>query len=362
MKKINVCIFGVGNCASSLYQGIHYYSKNKTDGLMHKSIGGYNPDDIKVVCAFDVDKRKVGKSFKNAINSLPNCTPIYYSDVEEGPIVLMNHVDDGVTNIMNNYSDDERFLVSDEKPVNIVDILKEKSVDIVINYLPVGSQKATERIAQACIDAKISFLNCIPVFIASNPVWENKFINAGIPLIGDDMKSQFGASILSQMLEELAFNRGVKVKCHIQRNVGGNTDFLNMVDKSRVNFKKISKENVIRSQRDIRNIKDNVFIHAGPSEYISYYKDNKIANLHLEMEGFMGAPITLDARLSVIDSPNSAGIVIDAIRYLQVAKEMGIKGALRGPSAATQKTPPEQLKLEDALKACKAISERENEF
>ena len=187
-----------------------------------------------------------------------------------------------------------------------------------------------------------------------------KFIDRGIPIIGDDMKSQFGASILSQMLQELAFERGHKVKCHIQRNIGGNTDFLNMTNQDRLVQKKISKENVIRSQNDIRDIpQDDTFYHAGPSEYIGYYGDNKVANIHMEMEGFMGAPVTLDAQLSVIDSPNSAGVVTDAIRYLKVAREMGIRGSLRGPSAFTQKTPPQQLSFKDAIFECDALANRE---
>jgi myo-inositol-1-phosphate synthase len=202
-------------------------------------------------------------------------------------------------------------------------------------------------------------LNCIPVFIASNHTWEKRFREKGIPLIGDDMKSQFGASILSQMLQELALSRGHKVKCHIQRNIGGNSDFLNMSNPERVVSKKISKENVIRSQNTIRGIsEDDSFYHAGPSEYIRYHKDNKIANIHLELEGFMGSPVTLDAQLSVIDSPNSAGVVIDALRYLKVARELGIAGSLKGPSAFTQKSPPENLSYSDAIKECDALADR----
>lgn len=359
---INVAIVGAGNCASSLYQGLHYYETNvaNSEGLMRNDIGGYTVKDVNVVAAFDVDRRKVGVCFRDAILSKPNCTPIYYKDkMREGPIVMMGTVLDGVASIMENYPEDEAFRVSDEAPVNIVQVLRDCKVDILINYLPVGSQKATEFYANACIEAQVAFLNCIPVFIASDPIWEQKFIQAGLPLVGDDMKSQFGASILSQMLQELAFSRGHHVKCHIQRNVGGNTDFLNMTDQTRVVSKKKSKENVIRSQHEIHGVDSSAsFLHAGPSEYINYYQDNKIANIHVEMSGFMGAPVVLDAQLSVIDSPNSAGVVIDAIRYLKVAREMGIVGSLRGPSAFTQKSPPVQMTFAQTLEECNSLAER----
>ena len=242
---------------------------------------------------------------------------------------------------------------------DIVAQLRQHEAEVLINYLPVGSQLATEFYAEICLELGISLVNCIPVFIASDPQWEQRFVEAGIPIIGDDMRSQFGASIVSQMLQELAFERGHHVKAHIQRNVGGNTDFLNMEDKARLKSKKISKENVIRAQNDIRGISTHdSFLHAGPSEYIAYYGDNKVANFRLELEGFMGSPVILDAQLSVQDSPNSAGVVIDAIRYVYVAREMGLVGALRGPSASTQKTPPEQMMFSDAIYECHALANR----
>lgn len=363
-KSIRVAIVGVGNCANSFYQGLTYYAGytagQERDGVMKSRIGGYSVADIEVVAAFDVDKRKVGKCFREAMNSLPNCTPTYEPNVPDGPIVQMGPVLDGVPGLMEDYPDEEAFRVSDQDPVDVVKILTERKVDILINYLPVGSQKATEWYAERCLEAGVSLLNCIPVFIASNPEWEQRFIDAGIPLVGDDMKSQFGASIMSQMLQELAFARGLNVKAHIQRNVGGNTDFLNMVDQSRLKYKKVSKENVIRSQHVIRGVDpEESFLHAGPSEYIRYYGDNKVANFRIEMEGFLGAPVILDAQLSVIDSPNSGGVVIDAARYLKVAREMGIVGALRGPSAFTQKTPPQQLMFSETLYECDALSERQ---
>lgn len=362
-KNIKVAIVGTGNCASSLYQGLTYYRENiANSGLMREQIGGYGIKSIEIVAAFDVDSRKVGKTLKDALLSKPNCTPLFVDEdkLPDGPVVMMGEVLDGVAVHMTEYPEDEGFRISEQKCENIVEILIKRDVDILINYLPVGSQKATEFYAECCLKAKVSFLNCIPIFIASDKEWEQKFINAGLPLIGDDMKSQFGASIFSQMIQELAFSRGHKVKCHIQRNVGGNTDFLNMTDKTRVTSKKISKENVIKSQNIIRDIPmDDSYYHAGPSEYIRHYKDNKVANFRVEMEGFMGSPVILDAQLSVIDSPNSAGVVIDAIRYLKVAREMGLKGSLRGPSAFTQKSPPQHLTYEDTLKECEALANRE---
>ena len=366
-KKIKIAVVGVGNCASSLIQGVSYYTKypEKLSGLMNPNIGGYVPADIEFVAGFDVDVRKVNTPLAEAIFAKPNCTLVLENDIICcGDAMVYNVPElDGVALHMDRYPEDTSFRVAEDQPwliySEIIEVLKDTQADIIINYLPVGSQEATEFWANISIDTKIPFINCIPVFIASDPVWEQKFIDAGVPLIGDDMKSEFGASILSQMIQELAFSRGHKVKCHIQRNVGGNTDFLNMEDKSRLKSKKISKENVIRSQNDIRNIPtDGSFLHAGPSEYIPYYGDNKVANFHIELEGFMGSPVVLDAQLSVIDSPNSAGVVIDAIRYLQVAKELGLKGALRGPSAWTQKTPPLQMTAQDAQFECTQLSNR----
>lgn len=352
---IRVAIVGVGNCASALYQGLHYYSDSEAssrnnNGLMRHDIGGYSPKNIEVVAAFDVDARKVGKCFREAMLSEPNCTPVY-CDVADGPEVLKGPILDGVSPHMELAPAAEGFRVSSVPPVDVCTVLREKMVDILINYLPVGSQKATEHYAECCLATDTSFLNCIPVFIASNPVWADRFYNAGIPIIGDDMKSQLGASIVSQALQELALTRGHHVKCHIQQNVGGNTDFLNMSNADRVTTKKTSKENVIREQNVLLG-KDQTYCHAGPSEYIRYYKDNKIATLHMEMEGFMSAPVTLDVKMSVIDSPNSAGVVMDAIRYLKVARDRGISGALEGPSAFTQKTPPKFMSYADALNAC----------
>ena len=364
--KIKVGIIGLGNCAKSLVEGISYYQKKEgTDGIMKPYIGGYLPGDIDVVVAFEIDSRKVGLTIGEAIYEKPNCAIDLHkvTGLEFPGRVFRTEILDGYAPHLDYHPAEVRFLKDNGaktlKRDQIIKMIKGLEVDMLINYLPVGSQKATEYWAEICLEAGVSLVNCIPVFIASDPVWEQKFIDAGIPLIGDDMRSEFGASILSQVFQELAFARGHNVKAHIQRNVGGNTDFLNMEDSSRLQSKKISKENVIRAQNDIRGIStENSFLHAGPSEYIKFYGDNKVANFHLVLEGFMGSPVVLDAQLSVQDSPNSAGVVIDAIRYLKVAREMGIVGSLRGPSAFTQKTPPEQMMLQDAMAECDALANR----
>jgi myo-inositol-1-phosphate synthase len=365
-KKIRIAVVGIGNCFSSLYQGLEYYKDHDEDasgeaipGVMFSRIGGYHPADVQVVAAFDVDRRKVGRPVGEAIFAHPNCARVFCEDVPDGPIVQMGPVLDGVSDYMLNQPEKYGFRLSNEDPVDVVKILKETKADILLNYLPVGSQKATEFYALACIDAGVAFLNCIPVFIASDPVWEKKFIEAGLPLIGDDMRSQVGASILSQVIQELAFDRGAIVDYHQQLNVGGNTDFNNMMVQTRLASKKKSKENVIRAQNDLRGIPvAEEALFAGPSTFIPYLKDNKVAYFNVRMRGFGDAPITLDVKLSVQDSENSAGVVIDAIRYLKVAREMGVVGSLRGPSAWTQKTPPQQMRYADAKAECEAFAER----
>jgi myo-inositol-1-phosphate synthase len=363
MGKIKVAVVGAGNCFSSLYQGLEYY-KHHADttipGVMWAEIGGYRPKDIEVVAVYDVDARKVGKSTGEAIFAAPNCARVFQPVVPHGPIVEMGHVLDGVSDHMLQQPEELGFRISKQKPVDIVASLKKSKADILINYLPVGSQEATEFYAQAAIDANVAFLNCIPVFIASDPTWEQKFIDAGLPIIGDDMRSQLGASVLSQVLQELAFDRGLLVDFHQQLNIGGNSDFNNMMVQSRLASKKKSKENVIRAQNDLRNIpvaEHSLF--AGPSTFLPYLKDNKVAYFNLRLRGFGDAPVTIDIKLSVQDSENSAGVVIDAIRYLKVARELGVVGALRGPSAWTQKTPPEQMMYADAKKECEALANRE---
>jgi myo-inositol-1-phosphate synthase len=360
--SIKVAIVGAGNCASAIYQGLSYYKESKGDnipGVMFAEIGGYRLSDIEVVAAFDVDERKVGLPIGQAIFQEPNCARVFAKDVPDGPVVQMGEVLDGVSEYMQNEREDRGFRVSDKTPVDVVKTLKDSGAQILVNYLPVGSQKATEFYMQAAIDANVAVVNCIPVFIASDPAWEKKFIDAKLPIIGDDMRSQVGASVLSQVLQELAFDRGAEVDYHQQINIGGNTDFNNMMVQSRLASKKKSKENVIRAQNDIRNIplaKDSLF--AGPSTFIPYLEDNKVAYLNVRLRGFGDAPITIDAKLSVQDSENSAGVVVDAIRYLQVAREMGMIGTINGPSAFTQKSPKYQMKFKDALAECEAIAQR----
>ena len=380
MSKINVAIIGAGNCAKSLVEGVQYYTENPNNvtGMMKSDIGGYKAENINFVAGFEIDERKVDQTLGTALKQRPNCAWDIVDEIKSTAPVYQAPVIDGYAGHMDNYPEANRFLVDEnlrnttdgnrtslsprkirEWKDSIIEKLKEHDVEVLVNYLPVGSQKTTEFWAEICLETGISFVNCIPVFIASDPTWEKRFIEAGIPLIGDDMRSQFGASILSQMLQELAFERGHHVKAHIQRNVGGNTDFLNMEDSSRLASKKISKENVIRAQNEIRGIStEDSFLHAGPSEYIPFYGDNKVANFRLELEGFGGAPVTLDAQLSVQDSPNSAGVVIDAIRYVKVARELGVVGALRGPSAFTQKTPPDQMMFADAVYECTELAAR----
>ncbi len=362
-NPIRVGIVGVGNCASALIQGVNHYralGRSDVPGVMLSDIGGYGPTDIRFVLGFDVDRRKVGKPLSEAIFAAPNCARIFHTDITDSGPVLMGEVHDGIAPHMLNYHERINFQPAKEEPVNVVNALHESKVDLLVNYLPVGSQKATEFYAECALAAGVPFLNCIPVFIASDETWEQRFIDAGLPLVGDDIKSMFGASILSQVLQETLFNRGHDVAFHSQLNIGGNTDFANMMDLDRVASKKTSKENVIRSQYQIRGKQpgaDAVF--AGPSSFIAHHGDNKTAHLQIEAEGFGGAPVTIEAKLSVCDSENSAGVVIDTIRYLKVAHEMGVVGALRGPSAWTQKTPPEQMRIEEAQQECEQLARRE---
>lgn len=374
-SKIKVAIVGVGNCAKSLIEGVAKYSTNTdTNGLAFVDIGGYTASNISFKLAYDVDIRKVGRPLAQAIYAKPNCAIDLISEVDieanrwledscQFTTVRRGALYDGVADHMKDFPADEAFRITyDPEPTEeqVVKDLIDNDIDVLLNYLPVGSETATRFYVECCLKAKVPFVNCIPVFIVSDPFWEARLIETGIPAIGDDMRSQLGASVISQALQELFFNRGMKVKFHEQTNHGGNTDFLNMVDQSRLRSKKISKENVIRSQNDLRGIPvPKNGIYAGPSSYIPYHGDNKVAHFRIEAEGFGGAEVTFDARLSVQDSPNSAGVVIDAIRYLQVAREMNLIGSLRGPSAATQKTPPMQMMIGDAYDECKALANRQ---
>lgn len=347
MRQIRVAIAGLGNCASALIQGIDYYKKLKSSnpdrslGLMHYDLGGYSPDSIKIVAAFDIDARKVGKPLHEAVLAKPNCTKIFHAPPKIPVKVCMGSILDGVSEHMKNYHDDRRFIPSKQKPSDIVKALKNSGADMLINYLPVGSEKATEYYAEACLRAGVSFINCIPVFIVSSKVWAQRFAEHGIPVIGDDIKSQIGATIIHRCLTKLFEDRGVKVDKTYQMNVGGNTDFLNMLNRARLTKKKISKTEAVQSQLHVPLESEN--IHIGPSDYVPWLNDNKVCFFRIEGRGYGNIPLNIEMRLSVEDSPNSAGVVIDAIRCCKLARDRKVGGALISPSSYFMKHPPKQF-------------------
>jgi myo-inositol-1-phosphate synthase len=349
---IKIAIAGVGNCASSLIQGLYYYKKITNNdelvpGLMHNVLGKYKISDIKPVAAFDVDKRKTGKDLSEAIFSPPNCTKVFCKNIPKLRVkVKMAPVLDGTAKIMEDYPEEKRFEVSSEKPVDITKELKRSKADILINYVPVGSQKATEFYAKAALDAGCAFINCMPVFIVSNEKWAKKFGAKKIPCIGDDIKSQVGATIVHRTLTHLFSERGVKLNQTYQLNFGGNTDFLNMLERNRLKSKKISKTESVQSQLPSPLNKDN--IHIGPSDYVPWLKDNKICYIRMEGKKFGNVPINVELRLSVEDSPNSAGCVIDAIRIAKMALDRNTGGSILSASAYFMKHPPQQFTDEKA--------------
>jgi myo-inositol-1-phosphate synthase len=347
MKSINIAIVGIGNCASSLVQGLEHYREGANDlvGLMHWELGGYKPSDIKVVAAWDVDTRKVGKDVAEAIFAKPNCTAVFAANVPAtGTIVKMGAVLDGVADHMADYKDDRTFVVAnDTQPskAEIVAELKASGTDVLMNYLPVGSQQATEFYAECALEAGVAFVNNIPVFIASNPEWAKKFEDAGVAIIGDDIKAQLGATIVHRVLTDLFAKRGVKLDRTYQLNTGGNTDFLNMSNHRRLESKKISKTEAVQSVAAERLDDDNV--HIGPSDYVPWQNDNKVCFLRMEGQLFGGVPMNLELRLSVEDSPNSAGVAIDMIRCAAIAKDRGIGGVIDPASAYFCKHPRTQM-------------------
>ncbi len=354
MGKIKIAILGVGNCSSSLIQGISYYkNKNEKDaiGLMHWNLGGYMPYDIEVVAAFDVDKRKVGKDVSEAIFAFPNCTKVFCKDIPlTGVKVVMGKILDGVADHMKEFPEDNTFILSNEKEStkeDIVKILKDSRTEVLINYMPVGSFYAVEFYTECALEAKVAFVNCMPVFIASEPIWAKKFIDANIPIIGDDIKSQLGATIVHRVLTTLFKNRGIKLVNTYQLNTGGNTDFLNMIDRHRLVQKRISKTESVQSMLETRLNAQN--IHVGPSDYVAWQKDNKVCFIRMEGRQFGDIPMNLELRLSVEDSPNSAGIVIDAIRCCKLALDRNIGGVLYSPSSYFMKHPPIQVTDEKAF-------------
>ena len=347
MNSIKVAIVGIGNCCSSLVQGLAYYREggNDTVGLMHHELGGYKPSDIKVVAAWDVDARKVGKDIGEAIFAKPNCTAVFAESVPaSGAIVKMGRVLDGVAEHMTDYIDERTFIVADApepSKADVVQVLKDTGADVLMNYLPVGSQKATEFYAECALEAGVAFVNNIPVFIASTPEWAKKFEDAGVPIIGDDIKAQMGATIVHRVLTDLFHKRGVKLDRTYQLNTGGNTGFLNMSNRQRLASKKISKTEAVQSVAAERLDDENV--HIGPSDYVPFQNDNKVAFIRMEGQLFGGVPMNLELRLSVEDSPNSAGVAIDMIRCAKLARDRGLAGAILPPSAYFCKHPPEQM-------------------
>ncbi len=350
MKTIRIAIAGLGNCASSLIQGITYYRDrdlDETAGLMHSEIGGYKPSDLEVVAAFDIDRRKVGQPVEIAMFEQPNCTTVFQKEIPPtGVIVQMGPILDGIAVHMAKYPDRQAFRASDATPVDVTAVLKERKVDVLVCYMPVGSEQAVRYYAEAALDSGCGFVNCVPVFIASDAIFAAKFAARGLPIVGDDIKSQFGATILHRMLVRLMGDRGVQVQRTYQLNTGGNTDFLNMLERTRLESKKISKTESVQSQLDVRLDDDN--IHVGPSDYVPWQKDNKLCFLRVEWDGFGGVPMNLEARLSVEDSPNSAGVAVDAIRCCKVALERGIGGPLHAVSSYTMKHPPIQMRDSEA--------------
>ncbi|MBL4782906.1 MAG: inositol-3-phosphate synthase [Porticoccaceae bacterium] len=345
--SINVAIIGVGNCASSLVQGIYYYGadrKGDASGLMHEYLGGYKASDINITAAFDIDKRKVGKDVSEALFTAPNCTKVFHKDVpHQGVTVKMGAILDGYSDHMASYPDERRFMPLDAPEPSKADIvreLKDANVDVMMNYLPVGSQHATEFYAECALEAGVSFVNNIPVFIASNPVWAERFEKAGLPIIGDDIKAQLGATIVHRVLTDLFAKRGVALDRTYQLNTGGNTDFLNMKNQTRLASKKTSKTEAVQSVAAERIDDEN--IHVGPSDYVAWQNDNKVCFLRMEGRLFGDVPMNIELRLSVEDSPNSAGVAIDTVRCAKVAMDRGQSGVIEGPSAYFCKHPPVQ--------------------
>ncbi len=354
MNRIKVAVAGVGNCASALLQGIEFYRKapegaesSFIPGLTNPDIGGYLPGDIEIVAAFDIDRRKVGRPVNEAIFSLPNCTTRFVERMPAGgPIVMMGPLLDGVAPHMREYPESQTFLPSDDPPVDVEAVLRDSGAEILVNYLPVGSEEATRFYARICLDTGVSLVNCIPVFICSDPGWAGRFRQKGIPIVGDDVKSQLGATIVHRQLARLFSERGIRVRRTYQLNTGGNTDFLNMLSRKRLQSKKISKTEAVTSV--LAHPIPEEEIHIGPSDYVPWQKDNKLCFLRIEGEGFGGLPIEIEVRLSVTDSPNSAGVGIDAIRLCRLGRDMGLAGPLLAPSAYFMKHPPVQLPDDEA--------------
>jgi myo-inositol-1-phosphate synthase len=341
MSQVRVAVVGVGNCAASLVQGVHYYADadpaTQVPGLMHVDFGGYHVRDITFAAAFDVDAKKVGQDLSDAIAASENNT-IKIADVPPlGVTVQRGHTLDGLGRF---YS--ETITESDDEPVDVVAALRDAQVDVLVSYLPVGSEDADRFYAQCALDAGVAFVNALPVFIASDPEWAEKFRAAGVPIVGDDIKSQVGATITHRVLARLFEDRGVQLDRTMQLNVGGNMDFLNMKELERLESKKTSKTQSVTSQVDRDLGKSNV--HIGPSDYVAWLDDRKWAYVRLEGRAFGDVPLSLEYKLEVWDSPNSAGIIIDAVRAAKIAKDRGVGGPILSASSYFMKSPPEQYR------------------
>ncbi len=340
MGTINVAIIGAGNCASSLVQGVHFYRDAREDefvpGLMHVNLGGYHVRDIQFVAAFDIDANKVGKDLSEAIYAKPNNTYRFADVPHLGVKVHRGMTHDGLGKYLS------QIITKAPGPTDdIVSILKETKTDVVINYLPVGSEEATKWYVEQVLAAGCALVNCIPVFIAREPYWQKRFEDVGVPIIGDDIKSQVGATILHRVLTRLFVERGVRLDRTYQLNFGGNTDFMNMLERERLESKKISKTNAVTSQLDYELAPDNV--HVGPSDYVPWLLDRKWCHIRMEGTTFGNVPLNLECKLEVWDSPNSAGVVIDAVRCAKLALDRGMAGALHAPSSYFMKSPPRQF-------------------
>ena len=345
MSTVRLAIVGVGNCASSLVQGLEHYKGAERDstvpGLMHVDLGGYHVGDVEVVAAFDVDAKKVGRDVSEAIYSEPNNT-IRFADVPPtGVIVQRGPTLDGLGHYYR-----ETIEESDAAPVDVANALRRAEAEVVVCYLPVGSEEAAKHYAQAALDAGVAFVNCLPVFIASDRTWAQRFVAAGVPIVGDDIKSQVGATIVHRVLTKLFEDRGVKLNRTYQLNFGGNMDFMNMLERERLVSKKQSKTQSVQSQ--MRKQLDKRDIHIGPSDHVPWLEDRKWAQIRLEGQAFGDVPLNIELKLEVWDSPNSAGIVIDAIRCAKLALDRGVVGPLIGPSAYFMKSPPVQFSDEAA--------------
>ncbi|MEQ8675497.1 MAG: inositol-3-phosphate synthase [Aggregatilineales bacterium] len=339
-KKLRVAVIGVGNCASSLIQGVHYYRDAQDDeiipGIMHPNLGGYRIKDIEFSAAIDIDSDKVGKDLGQAIWSGQNNT-VRFAEVpiNMGVTVARGMTHDGLGPYLS-----QKITKAEGPTANIVELLKDTKTDVVVSYLPVGSEQATKWYVEQILNAGCGFVNAIPVFIAREPYWQNRFVERGLPVIGDDIKSQVGATIVHRVLTNLFKDRGVKLERTSQLNVGGNMDFYNMLDRSRLESKKVSKTNSVTSQLPYDIGKDNVYI--GPSDYVPWLEDRKWAYIRMEGRTFGDVPLNIELKLEVVDSPNSAGVIIDAVRCAKIAMDRGLSGAIEGPSSYFFKSPPIQ--------------------